>query len=96
MTSIRNRACVVLIALAFVASPARADERTEARRHFRRGMQLIYQDRIDEGVVELEAAYAILPHPDVLYNAARAYARERFGMARFVADWNDAFAAVAA
>jgi glycosyltransferase involved in cell wall biosynthesis len=28
--------------------------------------------------------------------AARAYARERFGMGRFVADWNEAFAAVAA
>jgi glycosyltransferase involved in cell wall biosynthesis len=27
--------------------------------------------------------------------AAREYARERFGMARFVADWNAAFAAVA-
>jgi glycosyltransferase involved in cell wall biosynthesis len=28
--------------------------------------------------------------------AARDYARERFGIGRFVADWNEAFAAVAA
>ena len=53
---------------------AQADVRTEARQHFRRGMALIAEGNIDEGVAELEEAYDILPHPNALYNIARAYA----------------------
>ena len=54
--------------------PALADVRTEARRHFRRGMQLIADGNLDDGVEELELAYETLPHPNVLYNIGRAYA----------------------
>jgi outer membrane receptor for ferrienterochelin and colicin len=59
-----------LVALAPVS--AWADARTEARRHFEAGMDLIAQARFTEGVAELEEAYEILPHPVVLYNIARA------------------------
>ncbi|UJR84330.1 TonB-dependent receptor domain-containing protein [Sandaracinus amylolyticus] len=57
-----------------ISSVAHADVRTDARGHFRRGMALIAEGRVDEGVAELQEAYEILPHPNVLYNIARAYA----------------------
>ncbi len=53
---------------------AEADVRTEARRHFRQGMALIADGNVDSGVAELQQAYEILPHPNVLYNIGRAYA----------------------
>ncbi|MCY1020346.1 TonB-dependent receptor domain-containing protein [Pyxidicoccus sp. MSG2] len=62
-----------LLALCLCAGEALADARLEARRHFRNGMSLIAQKQFDEGISELEAAYAIKPHPNVLYNIARAY-----------------------
>lgn len=37
-------------------------------------MELVVEGRLDEGVAELEEAYEILPHPNVLYNIGRAYA----------------------
>lgn len=52
---------------------ARADERTEARAHFRKGMTAIADGNYDLGIEELKKAFAILPHPNVLYNIARAY-----------------------
>nr|WP_044889798.1 TonB-dependent receptor [Myxococcus hansupus] len=55
------------------AGEALADARLEARRHFRSGMSLIAQKQYAEGIAELEAAYAIKPHPNVLFNIARAY-----------------------
>ena len=68
--------CVWLaaIAVAFATSPARADVRTEARTHFRHGMALIAEGHLEEGIAELQEAYDILPHPNALYNIARAYA----------------------
>jgi iron complex outermembrane receptor protein len=55
------------------AGAARADERTEARAHFKKGMASIADGRYESGVEELKKAYDILPHPTVLYNIARAY-----------------------
>ncbi len=52
---------------------ALADERTEARTHFKKGMAAIADGRYDAGIEELKSAYEILPHPNVLYNIARAY-----------------------
>ncbi len=52
---------------------ARADERTEARAHFKKGMAAISEGHYDVGIEELKSAYEILPHPNVLYNIARAY-----------------------
>lgn len=57
-----------------VSGVARADERTEARRHFKRGMTLIQYGDYPEAIAELRAAYRLVPHPDVLYNIGRAYA----------------------
>ncbi|MFP2913617.1 tetratricopeptide repeat protein, partial [Pyxidicoccus sp. 3LFB2] len=62
-----------LLALCLCAGEALADARLEARRHFRNGMSLIAQKQYDQGIAELEAAYAIKPHANVLYNIARAY-----------------------
>ncbi|HEX8440681.1 TonB-dependent receptor domain-containing protein [Archangium sp.] len=61
------------LALVLCAGSALADARLEARRHFRNGMSLIAQGQYDQGIAELEAAYVIKPHPNVLYNIARAY-----------------------
>ena len=54
-------------------SGARADERTEARRFYERGMQLIVKGQYEQGIAELQRAYDTLPHPNVLYNIGRAY-----------------------
>jgi len=56
-----------------VSAPALADERTEARAHFKKGMDLIGNGKYEDGIDELKRAYDILPHPNVLYNIARAY-----------------------
>ena len=64
----------MLLTTLLVTSVARADVRTEARQHFRRGMALIADGHLDDGIAELREAYDILPHPNALYNIARAYA----------------------
>ena len=64
----------LVVALLVLPVTVLADARTEARRHFRRGMELVVEGNVDGGVAELELAYEILPHPNVLYNIARAYA----------------------
>ncbi|MDX2009918.1 MAG: TonB-dependent receptor [Myxococcaceae bacterium] len=50
-----------------------ADPRVEARRHFKTGMFLIGEGKYDEAIAELLEAYAIKPHPNVLFNVARAH-----------------------
>ena len=57
-----------------VAGTAVAGEKEEARRHFKTGMKLIENGDYDKGIAELKQAYEILPHANVLYNIARAYA----------------------
>ena len=64
---------VVSCAMLF-ARPVLADARTEARAHFKKGMEAISAGKYDDGISELEKAYEILPHPNVLYNIARAHA----------------------
>jgi len=56
-----------------VATPVQAGPRDEAKRHFRTGMELIATGDLDGGISELEQAYEILPHPNVLFNIGRAY-----------------------
>ncbi len=71
------RALVAAGALAQVAlhvAPASADARAEARAHFKVGMAAIAEKRFDQGIAELEEAYRLLPHPNVLFNIARAHA----------------------
>jgi len=54
-------------------SVALADSRGEAKRHFRDGMSMIAAGQVERGIAELKQAYAIKPHPDVLYDIAKAY-----------------------
>jgi iron complex outermembrane receptor protein len=71
-SSLRWGALVLCASLA-LTNVARADVRTEARQHFRHGMALIAEGQLDAGIAELVEAYDILPHPNALYNIARAY-----------------------
>lgn len=67
--------CALLaVVLVLHGTPALADARTEARSHFKKGMDEITAGKYDEGIAELQTAYQLLPHPNVLYNIARAYA----------------------
>jgi outer membrane receptor for ferrienterochelin and colicin len=72
--SSRLAAALAFAALLTSATGALADARTEARGHFKKGMEAITNGRYEDGVAELKRAYEILPHPNVLYNIARAYA----------------------
>ena len=64
----------MLTLLALVLSTeARADARVTARRYFRSGMALIQKKQFEEGIAELQKAYETKPHPNVLFNIARAY-----------------------
>jgi iron complex outermembrane receptor protein len=54
------------------AVTASAEPRAEAKRHFKAGMALIADGQFDRGIDELLEAYRIKPHPNVLYNIARA------------------------
>jgi outer membrane receptor protein involved in Fe transport len=65
-------ACALAASLSF-AGPALADARADAKRHFRDGMQMIAAGQLERGIAELKQAYAIKPHPDVLYDIAKAY-----------------------
>jgi hypothetical protein len=52
---------------------ARADARSEARKHFERAMELIDEGQMAQAVVELQRCYSIQPHHTVLYNLGQAY-----------------------
>src|ERR1041384_658093 len=67
----KNKLSALLAAL-LLAGPALADARADAKRHFREGMSLIAAGQLERGIAELKQAYAIKPHPDVLYDIAKA------------------------
>ncbi len=67
-------ATAVALAASLYSGVASADARTEARIHFRKGMGLIQQKKLVEGIAELERAYEIYPHPNVAFNVATAQA----------------------
>lgn len=62
-----------LLLAVLVPSLALADARLEARKRFKQGMALIAEGRLDEGIDQLLEAYAVKPHPNVLFNVAKAY-----------------------
>src|SRR5213596_3303711 len=68
----KRRACA-LAAILLLPAAALADARADAKRHFREGMSLIAAGQLERGIAELKQAYAIKPHPDVLYDIAKAY-----------------------
>ncbi len=63
-----------LVLLLLPAQSAWSDTRTDARRYFNRGMEAIQDGRAREGIELLQQAYALRPHPNVLFNIARAHA----------------------
>lgn len=65
---------LLLLAIALASPVALADPKDEARRHFNAGLELIAAGDYDNGIAEFEAAYALVPHPAVLYNIGRAHA----------------------
>ena len=65
---------LTLLALALVSPSAHADPKDEARRAFNGGLELIAAGDYEGGIASFEQAYALVPHPVVLYNIARAYA----------------------
>src|SRR5437899_3183462 len=70
----RANVCAALALVALLApTAALADARSDAKRHFREGMSLIAAGQVERGIAELKQAYAIKPHPDVLYDIAKAY-----------------------
>src|SRR5438874_3186734 len=73
LAAARRRICASLVLAALVAPAALADSRADAKRHFREGMSLIAAGQVERGIAELKQAYAIKPHPDVLYDIAKAY-----------------------
>lgn len=61
------------LALLMVPGFAFADARSQAKKYFNQGMSLINDGRYEEGIDRLLQAYDIKPHPNVLFNVARAY-----------------------
>lgn len=64
---------LLLVALT-AGGRAYADTKAEARRYFQRGMAFIDSGEYAKGIEELEKAYEIRPHRNVIFNIARAYA----------------------
>jgi hypothetical protein len=69
------RAALAGLLLLAVALPARADEAEEARAHYQAGQRHYDEGRYNEAIVEFKKAYALKPHPNVLYNIGQAYER---------------------
>jgi len=67
---VRAFTALTLVGAALTMSqPAFADARTEARRHFKNGMELLAKGQFLEGAKELELANEILPHPKAPKNS---------------------------
>ncbi len=67
--------CVLLWCSApAVAQAQSAEQAAEASEHFDRGYELAQQGSLEEAIREFKLAYALSPHPSVLYNLGQAYA----------------------
>lgn len=47
--------------------------RAEASKHFKLGVRLYAESKFDEALIEFERAYALSPHPSVLFNIAASH-----------------------
>lgn len=65
--------CVVLLATA----PARADDKTDAERHYQLGKRHYNVQEWNEAVDEFKAAYKLVPEAVYLFNIAQAYRLKR-------------------
>jgi hypothetical protein len=59
---------------AFAQDKAEKADPNEAARHFDRGYLLAQQGSLEAAIAEFKQAYALSPHPSVLYNLGQAYA----------------------
>ena len=62
------------VALATLSTPAFADPKDDARRHFAAGLEAARQGEYEVALQRFLAAQNAYPHPATLYNIARAYA----------------------
>jgi hypothetical protein len=77
MAAIRTFSSCCALVLLVTTGGALAQERTgasEAARHFDRGYLLAQQGSLEAAIAEFKQAYALSPHPSVLYNLGQAYA----------------------
>ena len=75
MSSVWSKRVALVVALGCsLSTAALADSKADARRYFNQGMAAIDAGRPLDGIALLKRAYAIRPHPNVLFNIARAYA----------------------
>jgi hypothetical protein len=61
------------LALALTASPAHADQESEAKEHFKRGVKLYNLGHFQEAIPEFEKAYDLDPEPILLFNIAQSH-----------------------
>ncbi len=74
----KARAGVAALVAALACAPgvARADDsEVEVSRHYESGQRLYENGSYDEAIAEYDKAYALKPHPNVLYNIAQSYER---------------------
>jgi tetratricopeptide (TPR) repeat protein len=72
------RALIVLLLSLALAVPAAAQDRAavaQARRHFVAGEAAFKRGDFDAAIREYEAAYALVPRPELLFNIGSAYRR---------------------
>ena len=74
--AISRRICWCLLALALLSAGARsarcAPAETQTRAHFKQGAAFYAEGAYDRALAEYQAAYAILPLPDLLFNIGQA------------------------
>lgn len=72
-----SRLALMASTLSLLPALARAQEASasaDAARHFDRGYLLAQQGNLEAAIAEFSRAYAVSPHPIVLYNLGQAYA----------------------
>lgn len=73
--SSRRAACCALLAFAIAGrSWAESTVPAQAAQHFERGYELAQEGSLEAAISEFQKAYALKPHPQVLYNLGQAYA----------------------
>ncbi len=55
---------------------APVDERTQAALHVKAGKRLLDLGEYDKAIVEYQAAFALIPHPQMLFNLGQAFQRK--------------------
>lgn len=69
----RSSSSLVLALLLLMARPAASREGDAFREHYQRAASLYQSARYEGAIHELEAAYALQPHPRLLINLGQAY-----------------------